>query len=191
MSVTVRTKKKRRLGMTTGEYLQTPETVLPRELAYGELRIAESPSVSHQRVVVELTLALVPYVRQRQLGEMFVAPMDVILDFDRALVVQPDLLFVSRERSHIVSDRIYGAPDLVVEVLSPHPRIGRLEERVGWFANAGVRECWLANTVEKTVAVLTLTNGGVGARTLHRGPDPIRTDVLDGVQLTPLDVFGW
>ena len=176
--------------MTTAEYLQTPETVLPRELAYGELRVAESPSVSHQRVVVELTLALVPFVRQRQLGEMLVAPMDVILDSDRALVVQPDLLFVSRERSYIVSDRIYGAPDLVVEVLSPHPRIGRLEERVGWFAKSGVKECWLANTVEKTVAVLKLTDGGIATRTLHVNADRIRTEVLDGVRLTPLDIFG-
>lgn len=84
--------------MTTEEYLQTPETVLPRELAYGELRVADSPSVSHQRVVLELMLALVPFVRQKQLGEVLIAPMDVILDFDNALVVQPDLLFVSNER---------------------------------------------------------------------------------------------
>ena len=177
--------------MTTAEYLQTPETVLPRELVHGELRVADSPTVSHQRVVVALTLALAPFVRQRQLGEVLVAPMDVILDFDGALVVQPDVLFVSQERRHIVSDRIYGAPDLVVEVLSPHPRIGRLDERLGWFARSGVRECWLANTVEKVVAVLTLTDGGVNARTIHSGSDPVRTDVLDGLSVTPMDLFGW
>src|SRR5688572_31426670 len=50
-------------------------------------------------------------------------------------------IFVSKARAHIVSDRIYGAPDLMIEVLSPHPRIGREDERVAWFARAGVREC--------------------------------------------------
>ncbi|MBK9241221.1 MAG: Uma2 family endonuclease [Acidobacteria bacterium] len=68
--------------------------------------------------------------------------------FDRAqaLVLQPDLLFVSASRGDIVTDRIHGAPDLVIEVLSPRPRIGELDERVGWFARYGVREIWLATT---------------------------------------------
>jgi Uma2 family endonuclease len=177
--------------MTTTEYLKTQETVLPRELAYGELRVADSPSVSHQRVVVELTLAVAPFVRQRQLGEFLVAPMDVILDFERALVVQPDLLFVSKARQHIVSERIYGAPDLVIEVLSPHPRIGRSEERVAWFAQAGVRECWLVDIVQKAVAVLSLGENGIRARTLHAGAEAIHTEVLEGLSLTPLEIFGW
>lgn len=177
--------------MTTAEYLATPETVLPRELAHGELRVADSPSVSHQRVVVELTLALVPFVRRQRLGEVFVAPMDVILDADRALVVQPDLLFISNERRHIISDKIFGAPDLVIEVLSPYPRIGRTEERVEWFARAGVRECWLVHTVNQAIAVLSLGQGTVRERTLHRHGDPIRTDVLEGLSLKPVDLLGW
>ena len=177
--------------MTTEEYLQTPETVLPRELAYGELRVADSPSVSHQRVVLELMLALVPFVRQKQLGEVLIAPMDVILDFDNALVVQPDLLFVSNERRHIIGDRIYGAPDLTIEVLSPHPRIGRLDERVAWFAQFGVNECWLVNTEQKNIAVLSLASGGVTARSLHRNGDPIRSDVFEEIRLRPLQIFGY
>jgi Uma2 family endonuclease len=177
--------------MTTAEYLKTDETVLPRELAYGELRVADSPSVSHQRVVLQLALMLAPYVREKQLGEVLVAPMDVILDVEGALVVQPDLLFVSRERRNIVSDRVYGAPDLVIEVLSPYPRIGRVEEKVTWFARSGVRECWLVNTVEKAVVVLTLSPEGVRRGTMHSGADQIQTDVVEGLSLTPLKIFGW
>ena len=75
--------------MTTAEYLETPETVTPRELAYGELRVAESPSASHQRVVRELAVSLITFVRERQLGEVLFAPMDVVLDYDADLVVQP------------------------------------------------------------------------------------------------------
>src|SRR6266702_2397528 len=112
-------KRNWRARMTTIEYLQTPETVLPRELAFGVLRVADSPVVRHQRVVRDLTIALTAFARAHRLGEVLPAPMDVILNHDANLVVQPDLLFVSAERSEIVADRIYGAPDLVVEVLSP------------------------------------------------------------------------
>jgi Uma2 family endonuclease len=150
--------------MTTLEYLRTPETVLPAELAYGVLRVAESPSASHQRVVGQLYLTMAPFVRERLLGEVLLAPMDVILDFDRALVVQPDLLYVSTGRAEIVSDRVMGAPDLVVEVLSPRPRVGDLEQRIGWFAKYGVRECWLANLRDRRVEVLTLHDGQVVER---------------------------
>jgi Uma2 family endonuclease len=184
-------RKRRREMMSTAEYLQTEETVLPRELAYGVLRVAEAPSASHQRVVRDLTLELFGFVRDRQLGEVLFAPMDVILDAAAALVVQPDVLFVSRERQHVLTDRVHGAPDLVIEVLSPHPRIGQLEERVGWFAKYGVRECWLARLPEKQIVVLTLANGVVTDRALFTAAQPIRSAVLDGLRLTPLQVFGW
>ncbi len=167
--------------MTTSEYLQTPETARPCELAYGVLRVADAPSVSHQRMVGELFLALTAFVRERRLGDVLLAPIDVVLDFDRALVVQPDLLFVSNERSHIISDRVDGAPDLAIEILSPHARVGRVEEQIGWFAEYGVRECWLVDLRPRQVAVLGLSERhGVSRRTLHRLGEPLASDVLPG-----------
>lgn len=177
--------------MTTAEYLQTPETALPRELAYGELRVADSPTASHQRVVGALFLALAPFVRARQLGEVLLAPIDVILDYEANLVVQPDLLFVSPARAHIVTDRLYGAPDLVIDVLSPHPRIGRLEERIGWFARYGVREAWLASLPERQIVVLTLSEKGVTGRRVHMDADPIESGVLPETGITPVSVLGY
>ena len=159
--------------MNTQEYLTTPETVLPRELAYGVLRVADAPRAPHQRVVLELLLALAAFVRERHLGEVLPAPIDVILDFDGALVVQPDIVFVSSGRAQIVADQILGAPDLVVEVLSPHPRIGQLAERVGWFARYGVRECWLADLAARRIAVLGLGPEGVRERTRYEDRSPI------------------
>ena len=175
-------KKRRKAGtMTTAEYLQTPETVLPCELAYGVLRVADAPSVSHQRMVGELFLALTAFVRERRLGEVLVAPVDVVLDFDRALVVQPDLVFVSNERSHIAGDRLDGAPDLAIEILSPHARVGRVEEQIGWFAQYGVRECWLIDLAPRQIAVLGLSERhGVSRRTLHRLGQPLASGVLPG-----------
>ena len=177
--------------MTTADYLQTPETVLPRELAHGVLQVADSPTASHQRVVGELFLNLAPFVRRRQLGEVLLAPMDVVLDFDADLVVQPDLLFVSTERSQAVRDRVYGAPDMVLEVLSPAPRVGVLDQRIGWFARYGVRECWLANIPTKQLVVLTLAHGAIARRAIFDGGQPIRSGVFEGLELTPLQLFGW
>ena len=56
------------------------------------------------------------------LGRVLVSPVDVVLDEKKALIVQPDIVFISRERIGIVRDRIWGAPDLVIEVLSPGTR---------------------------------------------------------------------
>jgi Uma2 family endonuclease len=177
--------------MTTTEYLQTPETVLPRELAFGVLRVAESPTVLHQRVVRDLTLALCAFVKERHIGEVLPAPMDVVLDYAKALVVQPDLLFVSNGRREIITDRVYWAPDVVIEVLSPRPRIGRLDERVAWFAQYGVRECWVADAVRKEMAVLTFGDGQIAHREVAKGATRIPTVVLDGLRSTPDAIFGW
>jgi Uma2 family endonuclease len=127
--------------LTLDEYLRTPETVLPAELVYGILHVAEAPTPRHQSAVLDLTVALREHARRCDAGRVWIAPVDVVLDRPRALVVQPDVVFVSNGRLPIVTDRVWGAPDLVVEVLSPSPRIGQLDRRLGWFAECGVREC--------------------------------------------------
>lgn len=177
--------------MTTADYLETPETVLPRELAFGVLRVADAPTVSHQRVVGELFIGLTGHVRARQLGEVLVAPVDVVLDAEADLIVQPDLLFMGAQRMSLVGDRIFGAPDMVVEVLSPYPRIGRVEEKVGWYARYGVKECWLASLAKKEIAVLTLVDGAVASRALFGRGQAIKSDLLGQLDLLPINVFGW
>lgn len=169
--------------MTTAEYLATPETVVPHELAFGVMRVADSPLVPHQRLLGRLHLVMAPLAEAQRLGEVLIAPMDVILDAERALVVQPDLMFVSRARAGIVTDKIFGPPDLVVEILSPHPRIGRLEERLGWFARYGVRECWLADLARRQYSVLVLGASGVVERRLCGQGQTAPSDVLPGVRL--------
>jgi Uma2 family endonuclease len=164
--------------MTTTEYLNTPETVTPQELIYGMLRAADAPAPSHQAAVGDLFLALAIHVRGQQHGDVWLSPVDVILDEAGALIVQPDLLFISNERSEIVSDRIRGAPDLVIEVLSPNPRIGDLDERIGWFAQYGVRECWLLHQFARRLEVLVFASECVSERRLFDEADPIRSTVL-------------
>jgi Uma2 family endonuclease len=164
--------------MTVDDYFNTPETVKPMELIFGALRVAEAPTPRHQSAVADLFVALDTHVRQRQLGKVWLAPLDVVLDNHKALIVQPDLLFISNEREWIVRDRVRGAPDLVVEVLSPNPRIGRIEERVDWFAQYGVRECWLVHQDHRQVTVIELAAQHPGERRLYAARQPIQSIVL-------------
>ena len=115
--------------MTLLQYFNTPETVLPSELIDGVRHVADAPFVSHQRVVLRLATALQDHAASAG-GEVLVAPVDVILDEHRPVVLQPDLLYLAPDQTLMAIDRIYGAPALVVEVLSPRPRIGDLNARL-------------------------------------------------------------
>jgi Uma2 family endonuclease len=175
--------------MTVDEYFKTPETVKPMELHFGVLRLAESPSARHQSAVLSLVRALDAHVRQRNLGEMWLAPLDVVLDVQRALIVQPDLFFISNARAYQVTDRVYGAPDLVIEVLSPRPRIGSTEERVRWFAEYGAKECWLVDQEDVSIAVIRFDDGRVALRERHPRRQPISSAVLPEFNATLDDIL--
>ena len=177
--------------MTTNEYLTTPETVLPAELGFGVLRVAEAPIVRHQRVVRDLTITLTAFAQERGLGEVLPAPTDVVLDREQHLVVQPDVLFVAAGRSSIIGDHIEGPPDLVIEVLSPRPRIGMIEEKVTWYARYGVRECWLVDLNRREIAVLTCAGGRVEERTPFGTDQYVQSRVLPDLRLRPSRVLGW
>lgn len=177
--------------LTTNEYLQTAETLRVQELIYGTVQLAESPSPRHQDLLLEIAVLLRVFVGQHRLGSIWIAPLDVILDPRRALIVQPDLFFISNKRRDIITDRIWGAPDLVLEVMSPNPRIGDLQERVGWFCEYGVRECWLVHQLTREVEVLQLERHGVVSRRTFRGLEQIESDVLPFFGIAPEVLTGW
>jgi Uma2 family endonuclease len=175
--------------MTVDQYLRTPEVLYPQELAYGVLHVADAPLPRHQQMVAQLFRALDVYVRRERLGQMWLSPLDVILDEARALVVQPDLLFISDERAWIVQDRVRGAPDLMIEVLSPDARVGRVEDRLDWFARYHVRECWLIHQTQRAVTVIDYENQKIAARRLHRHVDLIRSRVFPNLWLSLQDII--
>jgi len=172
--------------MTVDEYFNTPETVKPMELIFGALRGADSPTPRHQSAVADLFLSLNAHVRARRLGTVWLSPLDVVLDERKALIVQPDLMFVSNAREWIVGDRVRGAPDLVVEVLSPHPRIGRTDERVDWFREYGVCECWLVHQDRRD---LTVIHCAANTRQIYGARQPIQSQVLTDFSETLDDIL--
>jgi Uma2 family endonuclease len=165
-------------AMTLAEYLETPETVRRQELVRGAVRVADSPSSGHQRLVAQLFLALREHVSERTLGEVWFAPLDVILDAKAPLVVQPDLFFVAADGAAVVQDKVYGPPDLVIEVISPRTRDLETTERLGWFATCGVRECWLVHQRARSVDVLMFAGGTLASRRTFGQDDRIVSAVL-------------
>jgi Uma2 family endonuclease len=166
------------LVMTTAEYFATPESLLPTQLDHGRFMVREAPTIWHQDAVGNIYVALRAHLAASGAGKAWVAPVDVVLDYDRALVVQPDVVVVAAGRLSIVTSRIEGAPDLAVEVLSPAPRVGQVHERLNWFARYGVRECWVVHLEGPRIEVLSFAEGAVHSRRELRSHDPMASDVL-------------
>ena len=175
--------------MTLAEYFRTEESNLPQELAYGRWLVKDAPTPRHQNAVGDFYFALRPFVRRARLGDVWLSPIDVVLDRENALVVQPDLIFVRNDRLHIVTDHVRGAPDMVLEVLSPYPRIGRLHERLEWFARYGVRECWLFHQPQVRLEIVTFDRGAITSAKAFEADDAIRSDPFPGFDLRLVDVL--
>jgi Uma2 family endonuclease len=159
------------------------------ELLDGDLVMTPAPNLKLQRAQVRLGEPLARFVRENALGEFFFAPCDVVLsDTD---VVQPDLLFVSRDRRHLLSggDNVRGAPDLVVEILSPATADRDRGYKRALYAKHGVKEYWLVDPAAETVAILRLRGGAlVVAHTFGRN-ETLRSPLLAGFELALDEVF--
>jgi Uma2 family endonuclease len=144
--------------VTAKEYLyETHESLRRRELRYGVVREPPAPFWSHQLVVLHIAGGLISHVEAFDLGLVNVAPIDVVLDEAANLIVQPDILFVSKARQAIVRDQVWGAPDLVVEVLSPGTEHYDRGEKIELYRRYGVRECWLVDLRQAHIAIVDLT----------------------------------
>lgn len=174
--------------MTTREYLRTSETLRRRELRFGMVREPPAPYYSHQSVITTLTSLLVPFVRDAGVGRICVSPVDVILDDPRALIVQPDIIFVSTERANIIRNQLWGAPDMVVEVLSKGTARYDQTTKVEWYQRYGVRECWIVDPDAHRIDVLGFSRSGI-TRARFASGEVLQSGVLTGLRLSVDDVF--
>lgn len=180
--------EKPRLKLTYADYLATPEDKR-YELLNGELLMLPAPDELHQRTQAELGYNVMAFVKTRGLGRVYFSPTDVVLsDVD---VVQPDLLFVSNDRLDILTAAgVQGAPDLVVEILSP----GTAERDKGYkralYAQHGVKEYWLVGTDAGTITVLLLEETGYEVVGTFGEGDTLTSPTLDGFSLHIDEVFG-
>jgi Uma2 family endonuclease len=138
-----------------GDYFELPDE--PRcELLSGRLLVTPAPSFRHQEIVLALGAHFAAYAR-RQGGRAAVAPVDVALS--EHSIVQPDVVYIAPERASIVARHVAGAPDLVVEVLSPGTARRDLGEKLKLYAEAGVAEYWIVDPAGRTFEFLANRDG--------------------------------
>ena len=171
------TKKK----FTYEDYAKTPEGER-YELLDGELIMAAAPNMAHQHTQANLGGEFYRFVRDSDLGSVYFSPTDVYLsDTD---VVQPDLVFFSKERSHIRTGKnIRGAPDIVVEILSPSTSTYDWGYKKELYAKYGVKEYWLADPYAKQIIVMLLKDGRYEIVAVYREGDTLRSPTLEGLEL--------
>lgn len=167
---------------TVDDYMALPIEGAGVELIRGEFAVSPSPGSRHQRVLWKLAAALDDYLKRTQAGECLFSPMDVILAED--VVVQPDLLFVRSERRSIISDRVRGAPDLAIEVLSPATLDRDRFVKRDLYERHGVAEYWIVDPDARTVEVFSLRDGAYGPAAIFEAGETIdATPVLPGIAL--------
>ena len=159
------------------------------ELLDGDLVMAPAPNLKHQDVQSRLGRMLAQFIEERALGKFFFAPCDVVLsDTD---IVQPDLLFVSREREHLLSggDNVRGAPDLVVEILSPATVDRDRGYKRALYGRHGVAEYWLVDPAAETVWIHRQRAGVLAVTHTFGREQTLRSPLLAGLELDLDDVF--
>lgn len=161
------------------------------ELLGGEIVMVPSPGFRHQRISWELEYRLSQHVRDLRLGIVADAPLDVVLGEggDRE-VAQPDVLFISHERIEIIhDDEVRGAPDLVVEILSPSTADYDRGYKRTLYARAGVGEYWIVDPQTETAEVLTSGQGGFEPLGTFGRDDTLVSGVLPNLAIPLNSVF--
>ena len=175
--------------LTYEDYANTPDDER-YELIDGELIMAPGPNMPHQSNQSKLGWRIAAFVEQRDLGMVFFSDTDVVLsDTD---VVKPDLLFISKEREDFITyENIQGAPDLIVEILSPSTSRRDWNEKRELYAEHGVKEYIVMDPANKIVWRLALKDGALAIEQTYYEGDTITSSVLEGFTASIDDIFNY
>ena len=175
---------------TYDDFLRFPDDGKRHEIIDGEHLVTPSPNTKHQVVVGNLYFALATYLKVHPIGAVFLAPFDIVFsDID---VVEPDLLYISRQRLSILTKQhVRGAPDLVVEVASPGTR--RVDELIKrkLYDRFDVREYWILDPELDVIKVFrSVERAFVNAAELSaEAGDSLATPLLPGFSISLREVF--
>lgn len=176
-----------RIKFTYEDYRSTPEDKR-YELLDGELVMTAASRRAHQRTDMKLGNQIYSFVEENDLGEVYSAPFDVV--FSNTDVVQPDLLFVSKERLYIINDdNVRGAPDLVIEILSPSTASIDRNFKRALYARHGVKEFWLVDTDARNITVMLLSEQGYKIIGIYGEGQTLTSPTLEGFTLNLSEIF--
>ena len=182
--VTVIIEKKK---YTYEDYLKTPDDKR-YELINGELLVTPSPIPKHQQISGKLEFKLRGFVTENNLGEVFYAPCDVYLDNEN--VVQPDILFISKDRLGIIGEKnIQGAPDLAIEIISENSVYRDMVQKKRLYASFGVKEYWIVLPKEEEIEVYILKDNTYQLYDTYRKTGILESPSLKGLKIVLKEIF--
>lgn len=185
---TAKTYPSEKKSYTYEDYLELPDDRNRYEILDGELIMTPSPVTVHQRVIRKLSTRLNSFVEKHKLGEVFWAPYDVVLT--NTNVVEPDILFVANANKKIVtSTNIKGAPDLIIEVLSPTTAYYDLIEKKELYEKFGVKEYWIVDPKKQWVEIYILDDRKYKLHQREEKSGKINSKILKGFELKPKEIF--
>lgn len=175
--------KKGKVKESEGDYLIEERFEIIEGIRYDFL---SSPRVSHQMIVTGMYRSISTTCRTK--GVVLVAPMDVELDPDN--IVQPDVIFISNENLHIIQDDwIKGAPDLLVEVLSPSTGSKDKVRKKALYERFGIKEYWIVDPMYFTVDQFVLNDGVYQLTATYDDTGTLRSPYFDCISIELQELF--
>lgn len=168
---------------------QAPEDDKRYEVIDGELFVSPAPSLQHQNGLFRLAVRIFNWIDPRGLGRIFVAPLAVVLDPESG--VEPDLVYVSREHTSIISERgVEGVPDLVVEVLSPSTEARDRGLKMRRYAAASIPHYWLLDPDRRVLEPYRLAEEGYEPLGVYGPGTSFRPDLFPGLEIAIDELWG-
>ena len=168
----------------------TPDDGNKYELIEGEIYMSRAPSLTHQITLQNFLMSLGSYVTENPIGIVVPGPGVIFDDFNGVI---SDIVFFSNERrAEIASgDRLNGAPDLVIEIISPGTENERrdrvLKRRL--YGRFGVKEYWLVDLINRSVEVCALGKDGLELKASYSGDDELTSSLLPGFRAMLTELF--
>ena len=174
---------------TYQDYLDLPDDGRRYEIIEGVLYVTNAPDSDHQFTATEIARQLGNFVMAHKLGRVLTAPFEVHLS-ETTKPVLPDVLFISSARWPGRGIKQFkGAPDLVVEVLSPSTSRTDRVVKFSAYEQAGVAEYWIANPRSQSVEIYTLSGREYALAKEYIGEEVIESTILPGLQIVNLSLF--
>jgi Uma2 family endonuclease len=177
-----------KIHLTYEDYKACPEDGQRYEILEGDIAVTPTPVPRHQELVLRLVLVLHRWIEQGAGGKVYLSPLTVLLADDT--VVEPDLFWIApRSIAVIGEDIVRGAPDLVVEVLSPSTASRDRGTKAKVYAKFGVREYWLIDLSGESVTILVLRGKRFRPHASGTGHRPLESALDPALKLVPAELF--
>ena len=172
---------------TVKDYEALPEGA-PYQLIEGELVMSPAPNPFHQELLKRVFLRFYKAVEEAGNGKVLFAPVDVYLDEENAF--QPDLVVLLKDSLEKITEKgVKGAPDVVVEVLSPSTAYYDLRKKKEVYERAGVKEYWIVDPEMEEVEVYTNEGGSFRIFSKAKKEGKVRSSLIKGLEIELKDLF--